>query len=100
MSARIRGLYLEAARIPARIVFRALTAHIHDVTLLLSSLDNDQMRRDLIVNSGESCCRHRTRSQPRSTLPPDTESLLRIMKITEEAREVSQAVTGRYQPAQ
>jgi NTP pyrophosphatase (non-canonical NTP hydrolase) len=30
----------------------------------------------------------------RSTLPPDTERLLRIMKITEEAGEVSQAVTG------
>ena len=29
-----------------------------------------------------------------STLPPETERLLRIMKITEEAGEVSQAVTG------
>lgn len=29
-----------------------------------------------------------------STLPPDTETLLRIMKLTEEAGEVSQAVTG------
>jgi NTP pyrophosphatase (non-canonical NTP hydrolase) len=29
-----------------------------------------------------------------STLPPDTERLLRIMKITEEVGEVSEAVTG------
>jgi NTP pyrophosphatase (non-canonical NTP hydrolase) len=29
-----------------------------------------------------------------SALPPDTEKLLRIMKITEEAGEVTQAVTG------
>jgi NTP pyrophosphatase (non-canonical NTP hydrolase) len=29
-----------------------------------------------------------------STLPPEQERLLRIMKITEEAGEVSQAVTG------
>ena len=29
-----------------------------------------------------------------STLPPDTEKLLRIMKLTEEAGEVSQAVIG------
>ena len=29
-----------------------------------------------------------------STLPPDTETLLRIMKLTEEAGEVSQAVIG------
>lgn len=29
-----------------------------------------------------------------STLPPDTEKLLRIMKLTEEAGEVTQAVTG------
>lgn len=29
-----------------------------------------------------------------STLPPATETLLRIMKLTEEAGEVSQAVTG------
>ncbi|HEY1621364.1 MAG TPA: MazG-like family protein [Streptosporangiaceae bacterium] len=28
------------------------------------------------------------------TLPPDTERLLRIMKLTEEAGEVAQAVTG------
>lgn len=28
------------------------------------------------------------------TLPPDTEKLLRIMKLTEEAGEVTQAVTG------
>lgn len=28
------------------------------------------------------------------TLPPDTEKLLRIMKLTEEAGEVAQAVTG------
>jgi NTP pyrophosphatase (non-canonical NTP hydrolase) len=30
----------------------------------------------------------------RSTLPPDTERLLRIMKLTEEAGEVTQAVIG------
>jgi hypothetical protein len=30
----------------------------------------------------------------RSTLPPDTEKLLRIMKLTEEAGEVTQAVIG------
>jgi NTP pyrophosphatase (non-canonical NTP hydrolase) len=29
-----------------------------------------------------------------STLPPETEKLLRIMKLTEEAGEVTQAVTG------
>ena len=29
-----------------------------------------------------------------STLPPDTEKLLRIMKLTEETGEVTQAVTG------
>src|SRR5580692_146751 len=29
-----------------------------------------------------------------STLPPDTEKLLRIMKLTEEAGEVTQAVIG------
>jgi hypothetical protein len=30
----------------------------------------------------------------RSVLPPDTETLLRIMKLTEEAGEVTQAVIG------
>jgi transcriptional regulator with XRE-family HTH domain len=61
MAPRIRGLYLLAARIPARIVIRALTAHIHDVTLLLSAVDDRRLRRDLTVNGGESaylaaCC--------------------------------------------
>lgn len=34
------------------------------------------------------------RLDDRSTLPPDTEKLLRIMKLTEETGEVTQAVIG------
>jgi tetratricopeptide (TPR) repeat protein len=61
MALRTRGFYLIAARLPAHLVIRALTAHVHDLTLLLNAVSDDQMRRDLTVAGGESsylaaCC--------------------------------------------
>jgi tetratricopeptide (TPR) repeat protein len=61
MALRTRGFYLIAARLPARLVIRALTAHVHELTLLLNVVSDERLRRDLTVAGGESsylaaCC--------------------------------------------
>ncbi|MGH3158325.1 MAG: helix-turn-helix domain-containing protein [Streptosporangiaceae bacterium] len=61
MAARTRGFYLVAARMPARLVIRALTAHVREVTLLLDTIDDADFRRVLTVIGGEAsylaaCC--------------------------------------------
>jgi transcriptional regulator with XRE-family HTH domain len=61
MAARTRGFYLVAARMPARLVIRALTAHVREVTLLLDTIDDADLRRVLTVIGGEAsylaaCC--------------------------------------------
>jgi transcriptional regulator with XRE-family HTH domain len=61
MAARTRGFYLVAARMPARLVIRSLTAHVREVTLLLDTIDDADLRRVLTVIGGEAsylaaCC--------------------------------------------
>jgi transcriptional regulator with XRE-family HTH domain len=61
MAARTRGFYLVAARMPARLVIRSLTAHVREVTLLLDTVHEREARRVLTVIGGESsylaaCC--------------------------------------------
>lgn len=58
---RTRGFYLVTAKLPARLVTRALTRHAHEITLLLDAVDKPEQRRQLIVTGGESaylaaCC--------------------------------------------
>jgi hypothetical protein len=52
MALRTRGFYLVAARLPAQLVIRALTAHFHEVTLLLNAVSDERMRRDLVAVGG------------------------------------------------
>lgn len=61
MAARTRGFYIVAARMPARLVIRSLTAHVREVTLLLDTIDDADLRRILTVIGGEAsylaaCC--------------------------------------------
>jgi transcriptional regulator with XRE-family HTH domain len=55
MAYRTRGFYLIAAKLPARLVIRALTAHLRDIVLLLDAVEDGERRRTLIVIGGESC---------------------------------------------
>lgn len=61
MAARTRGFYLVAAKLPARLVIRGLTAHVRDIVLLLDASDDEDLRRSLTVVGGETsylgaCC--------------------------------------------
>jgi tetratricopeptide (TPR) repeat protein len=61
MAIRTHGFDLVAAKLPARLVIRALTAHVRDIALLLDAIGDAQQRRNLTVTGGESsylaaCC--------------------------------------------
>jgi transcriptional regulator with XRE-family HTH domain len=61
MSDRIRGLYFVAAKLPARLVIRALTGHVRDLLLLLDAMEQQEQRRQPMIIGGESsylaaCC--------------------------------------------
>jgi transcriptional regulator with XRE-family HTH domain len=62
MAARTRGFYLVAAKLPAQLVIRALTAEVRDIELLLGAWQEDgERRRALTAIGGETsylaaCC--------------------------------------------
>lgn len=56
-----RGFFLAAAKLPARLVIEALTAHAADIGLLLDAVPDPHVRRELTSLSGEAgyllaCC--------------------------------------------
>jgi ATP/maltotriose-dependent transcriptional regulator MalT len=61
MSVRTRGFFLIAAKLPARLVIEALTAHVNEIGLLLDAVTDPVQRRELTSVSGEAsylagCC--------------------------------------------
>lgn len=61
MSVRTRGFFLIAAKLPARLVIEALTAHVNEIGLLLDAITDPVQRRELTSVSGEAsylagCC--------------------------------------------
>jgi hypothetical protein len=61
MSVRTRGFFLIAAKLPARLVIEALTAHVNEIGLLLDAVSDPTQRRELTSVSGEAsylagCC--------------------------------------------
>jgi tetratricopeptide (TPR) repeat protein len=62
MADRTRGFYLVAAKLPAQLVIRALTAEVRDIELLLGAWEEDaERRRELTAIGGETsylaaCC--------------------------------------------
>jgi transcriptional regulator with XRE-family HTH domain len=61
ISTRTRGFFLAATKLPARLVIEALTAHAHEVKLLLDAIPDPVLRQELASVGGESsylvaCC--------------------------------------------
>lgn len=61
MSVRTRGFFFAAAKLPARLVVEALTAHVNEIGLLLDAIPDPGVRRRLLALRGESsylvaCC--------------------------------------------
>jgi transcriptional regulator with XRE-family HTH domain len=54
MSIRTRGFFTLAAKLPARLLIQALTAHVNDIGLLLDAIDDPGQRRELTSIGGEA----------------------------------------------